>query len=471
MFPAEITYSSFDDLGQIVVLAQVRDLTERKQAEEERLRLVTSDLLTGLPNRQHLEFKLRELLAHSEAQGQRCALLLIDIAHFKKINDALGHLKGDEVLREISQLLAGCCQGCDLLARVGGDEFVMVMSGLTGRESVLTVEDRARQVLAQLQREVRQGGLGVTMGASIGIAFSQPQGSSPQALLQHAELALYEAKAHGRGEWRFFSDDMDARLAASLRLESALRSALADGSEELQLHYQPICDARTGALVKVEALLRWNSPTLGPVSPDRFIPIAEQSALILDLGHWVMNEAMRQVAAWRAAHGHAPVVSVNVSVRQFLHKDFELQLYSLLLLHDLPASQIELELTESVLAGEDDELQGLLTRLRDTGCGLSLDDFGTGYSSLSYLARFRLSSVKIDRSFVRGVDQDMRKRSLVRAIVSMGHSLGLVVVAEGVETEAERGVLLQEGCDQLQGYLLGRPAPAQDQPPSPAAVP
>lgn len=466
VFPAEIIYSSFSDFGQIVVLAQVRDLTERKQAEEERLRLVTSDLLTGLPNRQHLEFKLRELLARNEAREQRCALLLIDIDHFKKVNDALGHLKGDEVLREISELLGSCCQGGDLLARVGGDEFVMVMSGLAGREAVLSVEDRARQVLAQLQREVRQGGLGVTMGASIGIAFSQPQGSTPQALLQHAELALYEAKAHGRGEWRFFSDDMDARLAASLRLESALRSALAEGSNELQLHYQPICDAHTGEPVKVEALLRWTSPTLGPVGPDRFIPIAEQSALILDLGHWVMNEAMRQVAAWRAAHGHAPVVSVNVSVRQFLHKDFELQLYSLLLLHGLPASQIELELTESVLAGEDEELQGLLARLRDAGWGLSLDDFGTGYSSLSYLARFRLSTVKIDRSFVRGVDQDARKRSLVRAIVSMGHSLGLTVVAEGVETEAERGVLLQEGCDQLQGYLLGRPAPAQAAPPT-----
>ena len=252
---------------------------------------------------------------------------------------------------------------------------------------------------------------------------------------------------------------MDERLAGSLRIETALRQAVAQG--ELLLHYQPIYCARTGRLTKAEALLRWESPQLGWVSPGRFIPVAEESSLILEVGAWVLEEAIRQVAQWRAQGWDAPVVSINVSARQFAHPGFEALLHTLLQRHGLPPRAIELELTETLLASDQEDLPALLHRLHGAGVGLSLDDFGTGYSSLSYLARFHLNTVKIDRSFVMNLQEDSRNHSLVRAIISMAHSLHLQVVAEGVESALQLAILQAEGCDYLQGYLLGRPMPAE----------
>lgn len=458
VFPAEVTVSMFDDLGQRVVLVQIRDLTERKKAEDERLRLATTDEITGLPNRRLLEQQLAAALWECQRHQSQCAVLLIDLDHFKNVNDTMGHAHGDTVIREIAGLLKSQCHSRDLLGRLGGDEFVLVLTDLQFGTGALALEDRARNLCQLLSREVRLGGLHVMLGASIGIAQSSPDGNTPSSLLQHAEVAMYEAKARGRGEWCFFDKQMDDRIAELLLLESGLRQAVQ--GDELQLAYQPIVDARKHTISKLEALLRWQSPSLGSVSPARFIPVAEQSTLILTLGEWVLREAARQAALWSRSAATVPLISINVSARQFMHSGFEAQLFRVLGEFGVSPSQFELELTETLLASDGAQLSSLLQRLRDAGFGLALDDFGTGYSSLSYLARFNLSTVKIDRSFVAQLEVDSRSGALVRAIIAMGHSLGLKVVAEGVETETQRAMLIEEGCDYLQGYLLGRPTPA-----------
>lgn len=458
-FPAEVIVSVFDDFGQNVVLAQIRDLTDRKNAEAERLRHATTDEITGLANRHFIEKQLATVLWECQRNQTQCAVLLIDLDHFKKVNDTMGHARGDAVIRETAQLLTTQRHERDLLGRLGGDEFVLVFTDLQPGAGTLVMEDRAASLCQLLAREIRQGDMRVLLGASIGIAFSGADGNTPAGLIQHAEVAMYEAKARGRGEWRFFDKNMDERIAEMLRLESALRLAI-QGQTELQLAYQPIIEVGSGALRKVEALVRWNSPTLGPVSPARFIPLAEQSALILSLGSWVLEQAVRQAALWGQGPAPGPVVSINVSARQFTHPDFESQLQRTLMAHRVQPSQIELELTETLLASDGPELPALLQRLRDAGFGLALDDFGTGYSSLSYLSRFHLTTVKIDRSFIAELEDSARSRSLTKAIIALGHSLGLKVVAEGVETEAQRTFLVAEGCDFLQGFLLGRPVPA-----------
>lgn len=460
-FPAELLFSSYTHMGVSVVLCQIRDLSERKRAEQERLRQANTDLLTGLANRAFLLQQLDAVLWVAQRQGQECAVLLIDLDHFKKINDTLGHAFGDRVLRDVAQVLQEQLQEGDLLARLSGDEFVLVLTGLAPRTGILQVEARALAVQTLLRERLAPAEGDFQTNASIGISLG---GSGVlldgATLLQQAEMAMYEAKGRGRGSWCFFDSGMDARLAESLRLEAALRQAIARG--ELQLHYQPIYDARSGRLAKAEALLRWHNPQLGWVSPARFIPLAEESALILEIGQWVLDEALRQLVQWRTENGAAPVVSINVSARQFAQPGFEERLWIGLRRHDLPPGSIELELTETLLASQDDGVGALLQRLHVAGVGLSLDDFGTGYSSLSYLAHFHLHTVKIDRSFVMGLEPGNRNHSLVRAIIAMAHSLHLKVVAEGVESAQQRTILQAEGCDFLQGYLLGRPMPLQE---------
>lgn len=457
-FPAEIIFSSYMDLGYPVILGLIRDLSERKRGEEERLHQANTDQLTGLPNRRFLEQQLDAVLWIAQRQHTQCAVLLIDLDHFKKVNDTLGHAFGDEILRDIAQALQEQKKPGDLLARLSGDEFALVMAGLPSLMSILEVEARALAVLQLIRRQFRSDGMDYQIESTIGVAFSGREGLTAAVLLQHAEVAMYESKARGRGGWCFFESDMDERLAESLRLESALRQAVP--RRELRLHYQPIYCCDTGRMAKAEALVRWESPQLGWVPPGRFIPVAEETSLILEVGEWILEEAIRQAAQWRA-QGAAPVVSINVSVRQFTQPGFEGQVFALLQRYGLPPSGIELELTETLLASDQEDLPALLHRLHDAGVGLSLDDFGTGYSSLSYLSRFSLNTVKIDRSFVMELQESSRNHSLVRAIISMAHSLHLKVVAEGVETWRQYEILKAEGCDFLQGYLLGRPMAAE----------
>lgn len=459
-FTAEITYSNYLEFGMTVVVAQVRDISERKRAEAERIRLLSTDPLTGLLNRQGLDMAFDALLGAEPADAPRCAVMVIDLHRFKRLNDALGPERGDALLRSISQTLQALAHPGDLISRTGGDEFVVVARGLPPEETERLLDQRAQAILRAIRREERAGDITILVQANIGIAVSDAS-ATRSTLMQHAQLALQGAKSGGTGEHRFYESSMDTRLLQAIRIESALRDALAH--HELSLHYQPIVDAPTGDLVKVEALIRWHSATLGPVSPAVFIPVAEQSPFIVELGRWILETACRQAADWARRTATPPVISVNISVRQFGHRNFEQELMAVVARHGLTPRALDLELTESLFVDHnDDGVQQLLQRLASAGFGLSLDDFGTGYSSLGYLARFPLTTVKVDRSFVRGMDTDARQRSIARAIVSMGHNLGLRVVAEGVETEAERQCLLEDGCDLLQGYLMGRPAPASE---------
>lgn len=456
-FPAEVFFSSYMDLGYPVVLAQIRDLTERKKAEAERLRHASTDPLTGLANRSFLQQQLDAMLWLAQREETHCAVLLIDLDHFKRINDTLGHAAGDDILCEAARQLQAQLAPGELLARLSGDEFALVLTGLSGL-GILQVETRAQATLQMLRRNFKRGGIDYQVDASMGVALSDAKTTQSAVLLQHAEIAMYQAKEQGRGKWCFFSSGMDERLTESLRIEAALRQAIA--REELSLHYQPIYSAESAHLVKAEALLRWHNPQLGAVSPGRFIPIAEETALILEIGRWVLERAIRQVAQWHAQGWSTPIVSINVSARQFAEPDFAAELFATLERHGVPPGCIELELTETLLASDQAGMTALLQRLHEAGVGLSLDDFGTGYSSLSYLAHFHLHTVKIDRSFVMHLQHGNRNHSLVRAIIAMAHSLNLAVVAEGVETEEQRAILLAEDCDYLQGYLLGRPMPA-----------
>jgi EAL domain-containing protein (putative c-di-GMP-specific phosphodiesterase class I) len=298
-------------------------------------------------------------------------------------------------------------------------------------------------------------GIDIRLGASVGVALMNKTGSTAANLIQCAELAMYDAKRLGRGGWSFFDETMEQRLRKNIQMESALRNAIE--RDEFYLVYQPIVDSNSGATVKVEALLRWQSAEFGLVTPDVFIPVLEQSSLIIDVGNWVIESALRQCAEWRQASRVVPVISINISTRQFLQHDFEDQFQRLMQQYQISPEYIELELTESLLADTDTDVAALLKRLSLAGISISIDDFGTGYSSLSYLARFEVDTVKIDQSFIADLESDPRHRSLVKMIIAMGHSLGLKVVAEGVETAAQKEFLQQQHCDYLQGYLFNEP--------------
>lgn len=458
-FTAEIIYSNDIEFGMTVVVAQVRDISERKRAEAERIRLLSTDPLTGLLNRQGLDFEFEALWRRPDAKGTRFAVMVIDIHRFKRLNDALGVERGDEFLRSVSQTLRVLQRAGTLISRTGGDEFVVVMDNLHSAKVESDLEHIAKALLQSIRRDERIGDLTVLVQANIGVAVSDAEQIDRNTLMKHALLALQQAKSDGAGEFHFYESSMDASSLQAIRLESALREALSNN--ELSLHYQPIVDAQTGKLVKLEALIRWNSATLGHVSPAVFIPLAEQSQLIIDLGRWILDTACKQAADWARRMASPPIIGVNISVRQFGHQGFEQELLETAARHGVNPGALDLELTESLFVDHnDDGIQSLLQRLANAGFGLSLDDFGTGYSSLSYLTRFPLKTVKVDRSFVSGMDTDSRQRSIVRAIVSMSHNLGLNVVAEGVETEAERRCLVEDGCDLLQGFLIARPASA-----------
>lgn len=457
-FPAEITISHFDDFGSAVRITQIRDLSERKNAEDARIRQLTTDELTGLPNRNYLEQQLQTSLTACKERGGQYALLLIDVDHFKQLNDAFGHRQGDVVLKALAQQLLAQCTTDELLVRFGGDEFALLTRASLAADPHSTWDSRAQAICQTLVQSIAKGDLSFRLGVSIGVTTVSATSSSAQDLLQQAELAMYEAKKRERGSHVFFDATMNDALTDALRLEGALHQAVPNG--ELTLHYQPIVVAGTAKLHKVEALLRWTSASLGPVSPAKFIPMAEQSTLIVELGNWVIHEAMRQRAVWQRQTTHPPIISINVSARQFAQENYVPMLLAATQHHGVQPSAIELELTEYTLVADNPAIALHLRALRECGFSISLDDFGTGYSSLSYLARFNLHTIKIDRSFITNLENDVRSQALVKAIIAMGHSLGLAVVAEGVETPAQQAFLVAEQCDYLQGYLFGRPAPA-----------
>jgi diguanylate cyclase (GGDEF)-like protein/PAS domain S-box-containing protein len=429
-----------------------RDRTEIVVADRRIEALITTDALTGLPNRRHLGDALDLALAHARRDHAGFAVLLLDLDRFKQINDSLGSEAGDRVLVEVSERAKTCLRQGDLLARVGGDQFALLVHSADQRGA----EAAAARVLEATGRAYAYEGSQFTLTCSIGIALFPSDGAEGSELMRHAETAMQSAKQGGRAAFRFHQANHDADLRARMQLDHAMRQALA--ARRFRLAYQPQVEVTGEAIVGAEALLRWRDPELGEVAPAQFIAVAEETGFIIALGDWVLGQAVRQAAAWRSK-GTPLKVAVNVSALQFQQADFVDRVAAALEQADLPGALLELELTESILVRDAGEALQRLYALSQLGVKLAIDDFGTGYSSLAYLKRFPIEKLKIDRSFIRGVPADESDAAIVRAVIQMAHALNLRVNAEGVESDAQRRFLAQEGCDEMQGFLF---APALD---------
>lgn len=430
-----------------------RDLTERVEADRRAERMALADALTGLPNRRYLTARLATLLARAAQEGSTLALLQLDLDHFKQINDSFGEQVGDRVLREVATRLCSGLREGDVIARVGGDQFALLLPGCDAEGA----EHAARRLLERVCAPFEADGGTYTVTCSVGAALYPRDAQQPDDLLRHAETAKQRAKQAGRATWRLHRSaaaGIDSR--SRLALDHAMRQALAAG--RFRLHYQPQVALADGRLVGVEALIRWRDPERGDIPPGQFIPVAEDSGLIVAIGDWVLERAVRQAAEWRDGGLDLPV-AVNVSALQFQHEGFVERIGAVLREHALPPALLELELTESILLREAREARERMLALAALGVQLSIDDFGTGYSSLAYLKQLPLRRLKIDRTFVRGLPADAGDAGIVRAIVQIAHALGLGVLAEGVETAAQRDFLVAAGCDQMQGWLI---APALD---------
>jgi diguanylate cyclase (GGDEF)-like protein/PAS domain S-box-containing protein len=433
------------------------DISDRKASEERVAYLARHDMLTGLPNRSVAEQRLQAAMQRSQRSGLPVAVLFIDLDRFKTINDSLGHQTGDAVLRLVARRLGDCIRDADTVSRFGGDEFVVLLNGVTGPDEALLI---AQRLQTALREPYLIDGRDLSMSCSVGIAMFPGDAQDMAELMRQADAAMYEAKASGRDQVYFFTRELNERAQQRLQIELLLRTAIARG--ELTLAYQPQVAAQQDELGAVEALLRWHSPELGAVVPTVFIPIAEESRLIVPIGEWVIDEACRQLADWRRRGIDVGMVSVNVSAVQLLDAGLLQALRDSLARHQIPAELIELELTESTLMDSTELRLRQLHALKAIGVQLSIDDFGTGYSSLSYLSRLPMNKLKIDRSLVKDMLTEPKDRAITEAVITLAHRLQMTVVAEGVESAAVRSALVQAGCDAVQGFHTGRPmAPAE----------
>jgi len=415
------------------------------------------DALTQLPNRLLFHDRLEHCLARSTRDGGAFALLYLDLDHFKHINDTLGHDVGDGVLRQLSAALSEASRCGDTLARLGGDEFVIILEDGGTPEAISQVAEKIRTVVS---RPFTIAGQEIYLTASIGISVFPADGTDAQALLKHADLALYKAKELGRNTLQFYETELGRGALERMALHNALRSAI--GGQQFFLHFQPQVSLRDGGLCGVEVLLRWQHPELGLVSPARFIPAAEEIGLIGVLGDWVLEASCRQLSDWREAGFEVPRLAVNLSAQQLRQKEFSARVEQLLARWEIPAAQLELEVTESMLMDTAGQAAENLDALRRQGIYLAVDDFGTGYSSLAYLQRLSVHRLKIDQSFARDIGHNPSGENIVKAVIALGESLGLDLVAEGVEHEAQAAFLRQAGCSVAQGYLFSRPVPAAE---------
>jgi diguanylate cyclase (GGDEF)-like protein/PAS domain S-box-containing protein len=443
-------------------VVSIKDISQRKEDEAKIRQLAFFDSLTNLPNRRLLMDRLTRALVASERNETSGAVFFIDLDHFKTLNDTLGHEKGDGLLKQVGDRLLKCVRETDTVARLGGDEFVLILEGLAGVSSAAAADARSvgRKVLATLGETYRLGELDYRSTPSIGVTLFQGADVPVDELLKQADVAMYQAKSAGRNTLQFFDPAMQSAINDRAALENDLREGLNEG--QFSLHYQSQVNA-SGLIYGAEALLRWKHPLRGMVSPACFIPLAEDSGLILPLGAWVMKKACQQLVDWAKRPACANLsIAVNVSARQFKEKDFAQNVLDLLKETGADPSRLKLELTESMLVANLDDIIVKMTQLRHSGIQFSLDDFGTGYSSLSYLKMLPLSQLKIDQSFVRDISNDPNDAVIARTIITLGQSLGLKVIAEGVETEAQRAFLALYGCVDCQGYLFSRPLPVDD---------
>jgi diguanylate cyclase (GGDEF)-like protein/PAS domain S-box-containing protein len=435
------------------------DITERKAAEAQIRNLAFFDPLTNLPNRRLLADRLQHALASSARSGREGALLFIDLDNFKTLNDTLGHDQGDLLLQEVARRLSGCIREGDTVARLGGDEFVVMLEDLSANssEAASQTEGVGKKILATICQPYDLHGYEHRSSCSIGMTLFVAQQNSTEDLMKRADLAMYQAKAAGRNTLRFFDPRMQAEVSARAALEADLREGLK--KSQLLLYFQPQVDD-TGRITGAEALVRWQHPKRGLVSPAAFIPLAEETGLILPLGNWVLENACRQLVDWATTPaGAALSIAVNVSAGELHQEDFVEQVLSVLERTGADPKKLKLELTESLLLDDVEDTIAKMTRLKAAGVSFSLDDFGTGYSSLAYLKRLPLDQLKIDQSFVRDILTDPNDAAIARTVVALAQSLGLSVIAEGVETQAQLELLASQGCHAYQGYLFSRPLP------------
>ncbi len=458
-FPVDISLAPLKTEQGIWVVAAVRDVSERKRFEAEILHQATHDTLTGLPNRT----LFRELLIHGMAQATRAenllAVLFLDLDGFKNINDTLGHAEGDALLRAVAQRIVGALRKDDVVARQGGDEFTILLQGVKEVQDITLIADNLLKAIA---RPYVSGPHEMHITSSIGITVFPFDDNDADNLLRNADTAMYQAKADGKNAFRFYTAEMNAAMRSRLEIENGLRQALQDG--QFVLHYQPQVSVETGGILGVEALIRWQHPVQGLLAPTTFISIAEESGLIEPIGEWVLATACRQIQTWRALGLGDIKVAVNLSARQFQRPNLLDTIRRILAETGVDGCPwlLELELTESMVMRDVEKSVVTLKRLREMGLLLAIDDFGTGYSSLSYLKRFPINMLKIDKSFIDGITTDADDAAIATAIVSLGHSMKLSVIAEGVETEQQWNWLRQAGCDEAQGYHFGRPMPADE---------
>ncbi len=451
-------------------VAMVRDITERKQAEERIRHLAHHDELTGLPNRSLIRDRLDQAVLNAQRNGKHLALAFVDLDGFKLVNDGLGHSAGDELLKVVGRRMQACLRRNDTLGRLGGDEFVILLPDVSDNALALTpVLEKIRQAVTE---PVPIGDQAVQVSCSMGVVIYPRDGDDPKTLMMNADAAMYRAKDLGSNNFQFYTREMNASVEEKLMLLEGLRKAF-DATQEgdspavpapagrFFLMYQPKVDLRTGRIFGVEALIRWRHPEHGMVPPPRFIGLAEESGLIVAIGEWVLRTACRQAQLWRAAGLDPLTVSVNVSARQFEEKQLVERIAGALRDTGLPPSALEVEVTESLLMRDLNQAVERMRALKDMGVSLSIDDFGTGYSSLSALKSFPISTLKIDKSFVRDLAHSTDDQAIALAVISLGHRLQLRVIAEGVETEEQREFLVANECDEMQGYLFSPPVPAE----------
>jgi diguanylate cyclase (GGDEF)-like protein/PAS domain S-box-containing protein len=452
---ASLIRDSSGNVTQIVMIS--RDITERKEMEAYILHQSFHDALTGLPNRLLLVDRMKQATAHLGRKNAPVAVLFIDLDRFKDINDTLGHAAGDRLLQEVAERLGKCVRDGDTVARLSGDEFVVLLAGLNDVQDAALVADK---IVTTVAAPCRIGGTELRVSPSIGIALFPDDGHDIDELLRNADTAMYHAKQEGRGRFSFFTSSMNEAASRRLAVGGALQKAIQ--REEFILHYQPKVSAATGEICGFEALIRWPQADGLWIPPSQFIPIAEETGRIEQIGNWALQEAAWQIRRWRAEVGHCCPVAVNVSASQFRKDGVANNIEAVLAEADIPAGMLEAELTESAVMADPAKAIQALHQIRDLGVSISIDDFGTGYSSLAYLKRFPLDKLKIDAAFVRDIASDPDDAAIVLAIITLAHSLGLTVTAEGVETAEQVAFLVEHGCDELQGHYFSKPVPTDE---------